>query len=88
MIARRKLLSAAGGVMALHVLPSFGQDGYPNRPVRLIVGFPAGGTTDMIGRLTAKELSARLGQSVVVDNRPGATSNIGTASVARAAPDV
>lgn len=87
MIARRKFLSVAGGVSAWHVLPSFGQDDYPNRPVRLVVGFPAGGTTDMIGRLTAKELSARLGQSFVVDNRPGATSNIGTALVARAAPD-
>lgn len=87
MIARREFLSAAGGLTALHVLPSFAQDGYPARPVRLVVGFPAGGTTDMIGRLTAKELSARLGQPFVVDNRPGASSNIGTALVARAASD-
>ncbi|WP_082572348.1 tripartite tricarboxylate transporter substrate binding protein [Variovorax sp. Root434] len=87
MIARREFLSAAGGLTALHVLPSFAQDGYPDRPVRLVVGFPAGGTTDMIGRLTAKELSARLGQPFVVDNRPGASSNIGTALVARAASD-
>ena len=87
MIARRKLLCIAGAVAALHVLPTFAQDAYPNRPVRLVVGFPAGGTTDMIGRLTAKELSTRLGQPVVVENRPGATSNIATASVARAAPD-
>lgn len=87
MIARRNFLLAAAGVTAWHVLPSFAQDGYPIRPVRLVVGFPAGGTTDMIGRLTAKELSARLGQSFVVDNRPGASSNIGTATVARAASD-
>jgi len=87
MIARREFLSVVGGLTACHVLPSFAQDGYPNRPVRLVVGFPAGGTTDMIGRLTAKELSARLGQSFVVDNRPGATSNIATASVGRAVPD-
>lgn len=87
MIARRHFLSLAGAVAAGHVLPSFAQAGYPNRAVRLVVGFPAGGTTDMIGRLTAKELSARLGQPVVVDNRPGATGNIATASVARAAPD-
>ncbi|MDH6164959.1 tripartite-type tricarboxylate transporter receptor subunit TctC [Variovorax boronicumulans] len=87
MIARRKLLFATGGVAAWHVLPSFAQDGYPNRAVRLVVGYPAGGTTDMVGRLTAKELSARLGQPFVVENRPGASSNIATASVARAAPD-
>lgn len=87
MIARRQFLFGAGGAAAWHVLPSFAQDSYPNRSVRLVVGFPAGGTTDMIGRLTAKELSARLGQPFVVDNRPGAASNIATASVARAAPD-
>jgi tripartite-type tricarboxylate transporter receptor subunit TctC len=87
MIARRQLFIAAAGVAASHVLPSFAQDGYPIKPVRIVVGFPAGGTTDMIGRLVAKELSARQGQSFVVDNRPGATGNIGTASVARAAPD-
>ncbi|MBT2333532.1 tripartite tricarboxylate transporter substrate binding protein [Variovorax paradoxus] len=87
MIGRRKFLSGVCSVAALHAMPSVAQDGYPNRPVRLVVGFPAGGTTDMIGRLTAKELSARLGQPFVVDNRPGATSNIATASVARAAPD-
>lgn len=87
MIGRRKFLSAAGGVTAWHILPSFAQGVYPTRTVRLVVGFPAGGTTDMIGRLTAKELSARLGQSFVVENRPGASSNIGTASVARAVPD-
>ncbi|MDR6858600.1 tripartite tricarboxylate transporter substrate binding protein [Variovorax guangxiensis] len=87
MIARRNLLCAVGGAAAWHFLPSFAQDSYPNRPVRLVVGFPAGGTTDMLGRLTAKELSARLGQPFVVDNRPGAASNIATASVARAASD-
>jgi len=87
MIGRRIFLSGVGSIAGLHALPSVAQDGYPSRPVRLVVGFPAGGTTDLIGRLTAKELSARLGQSIVVDNRPGATSNIATASVARAAPD-
>jgi len=87
MNSRRKILCAVGAAAALHALPTFAQDGYPNRAVRLVVGFPAGGTTDMIGRLTAKELSARLGQPVVVENRPGASSNIATAAVARAAPD-
>jgi tripartite-type tricarboxylate transporter receptor subunit TctC len=87
MIARRQLLSAAAGAAAWHVLPSLAQELYPIRPVRLVVGFPAGGTTDLIGRLVAKEMSARLGQAFVVDNRPGASSNIGTLSVARSTPD-
>lgn len=90
MFARRKFCSAVAGAFAWHVLPSFAQSGYPVRPVRpvrIVVGFPPGGTTDMIGRLIAKELSARQGQAFVVDNRPGASSNIGTSLVATAAPD-
>lgn len=87
MIDRRQVFLAAAGVAAGHALPSFAQDSYPIRPVRIVVGFPAGGTTDLVARLIAKELSARQGQQFVVDNRPGATSNIGTASVARAAAD-
>ncbi|WP_228898150.1 tripartite tricarboxylate transporter substrate binding protein [Acidovorax sp. Leaf73] len=87
MIARRNFCFAVTGATAWQVLPASAQDSYPDRSVRLVVGFPAGGTTDMMGRLMAKELAARLGQSFVVDNRPGASSNIGTASVARAASD-
>jgi tripartite-type tricarboxylate transporter receptor subunit TctC len=60
---------------------------YPDHPVRIIVGFPAGGTTDVIARIMAKELGETLHQSFVVDNRPGAGSNIGAEMVARAAPD-
>lgn len=60
---------------------------YPNRPVRLIVAFPAGGSTDIIGRIVAQNLSARLGQQVVVDNRGGAGGTIGTDLAAKAAPD-
>jgi tripartite-type tricarboxylate transporter receptor subunit TctC len=60
---------------------------YPSRPVHIIVGFPAGGTTDIIGRLLAQWLSERLGQQFVVENRPGASTNIATEAVARAAPD-
>jgi len=60
---------------------------YSNRPIKLIVPFPAGGPPDVIARIVADSMSTRLGQSVVVDNRPGAGATIGTRSVANAEPD-
>ncbi len=60
---------------------------YPTRPVRIIVGFPPGGPTDIFARLTAEWLSNRLGQAFIVENRPGAGSTIGVAAVVSAAPD-
>ena len=60
---------------------------YPNRPIKLLVGYAAGGGTDIIGRMAAQYLSQRLGQTVLVDNKPGAGGNIATESVAKAAPD-
>jgi tripartite-type tricarboxylate transporter receptor subunit TctC len=67
--------------------PSRAADPYPTRPVRLIVGFPAGGPTDIVARITAQALSERLGQQIVVENRPGAGSNIATQAVITAPPD-
>jgi tripartite-type tricarboxylate transporter receptor subunit TctC len=61
--------------------------GYPSKPVRLIIPFPPGGSNDIVGRMTAAQLSERLGQQVVVDNRPGAAGNIGTGIAASSAPD-
>lgn len=61
--------------------------GYPARPIRLVVGFPAGGPNDILGRLMAGWLAARLGQPVEVENRAGGSGNIATGSVVRAAPD-
>jgi tripartite-type tricarboxylate transporter receptor subunit TctC len=63
------------------------QDGFPSRPVTLIVPFAPGGATDMIGRMVAEALSPRLGKPVVVENRPGAAANIGVSVLARATPD-
>ncbi|MBZ1350308.1 tripartite tricarboxylate transporter substrate binding protein [Alcaligenaceae bacterium LF4-65] len=68
-------------------LVSHAQSEYPNKPIRLIIGFPAGGSTDIVGRIVAQKLSERLGQSIVVENRGGAGGTIGTDAAAKAAPD-
>lgn len=67
-------------------LPAFAQT-FPQRPITLVVPFPAGGPTDVIARTLAQQMQASLGQPVVVDNQPGASGIIGTARVSRAAPD-
>ena len=73
---------------ALHISATAARaDDYPNRPVTLIVPYPAGGGADAVGRLMALKLSAALGQQVIVENRPGAGSVIGTRAAAKAAPD-
>src|SRR5690349_2688144 len=60
---------------------------YPDRPVKLVVGYPAGGSVDVVGRLLGQELSKALGQPVVIENKAGASGNIGTDSVAKSPPD-
>ena len=86
-LSRRHLLQAATAA-ALPVLPraAFAQ-GYPNRPVKFIVGFAAGGGNDIVARLMGQWLSERTGQSFVVENRPGAGTNIATEAVINAPPD-
>lgn len=84
-LTRLALLGLA--VAALQPTLSQAQEAYPSRPIRLVVPFTPGGVTDSSGRLIAEALGRRLGQQVVVDNRPGASGNIGTAQAATAAPD-
>jgi tripartite-type tricarboxylate transporter receptor subunit TctC len=85
---RRRFLQVAAGAAALPVVSRFAYaQTYPSRPVRLIVGYPAGGPADIGSRLIAQALSDRLGQPFVVENRPGAGGNIGTEVVVKAAPD-
>lgn len=80
------LLAFGLWVLAAPIVPASAVD-YPTRPVRFIVGYPAGGSTDIIARLIGQRLSERLGQQFVIENKPGAGNNIGTEAVVRADPD-
>jgi tripartite-type tricarboxylate transporter receptor subunit TctC len=87
-LPRRKFLHLAAGAAALPaVSPIAWAQAYPSRPVRIIVGFPPGGVGDILARLMGQWLSDRLGQPFVIENRPGAASNIGTEVVVRAPAD-
>lgn len=85
---RRKLfLAAAAAALAAGVAAPVQAQEYPTKPIRLIVPFPPGGTTDIVGRLVADKLGAELGQPIVVENRAGAGGSIGSGAIASAAPD-
>jgi tripartite-type tricarboxylate transporter receptor subunit TctC len=85
---RRKFLHLAAGAAALPPVSRIAwAQAYPTRPVRIIVPYPAGGATDLYARLIGQVLWERLGQQFIIENRPGAASNIATEAVARAAPD-
>jgi tripartite-type tricarboxylate transporter receptor subunit TctC len=87
-LPRRQFLHLAWGAAALSTLSRIATaDTYPSRPVRLIIGFPAGYATDIVARLVAQSLSERLGQQVFVENHPGAATNIAVGEVVNAAPD-
>lgn len=83
---QRRALIAAGG-LALPISAARAQEAWPTRPLRLVVGWPPGGSVDLLARALQPRLQALLGQPVVVENRPGATGSIGAAEVARAAAD-
>src|SRR3982750_214541 len=80
-------LAGIVAALALTAADAIAADTYPDRPVRLVVGFPPGGAADILGRIAAHELSTGLGQQVVVDNRGGAGGLIATEITARANPD-
>jgi tripartite-type tricarboxylate transporter receptor subunit TctC len=87
-LGRRKILQLSAVAVTLLVAPRhLWAQAYPTRPVRIIVGFPGGVAPDIVARVIAQALSDRLGQQFVVENRPGAGSNIGTEIVVRAPPD-
>ena len=87
-LPRRQFLHLAAGAAALPAVSRIARaQAYPSRPVRIIVGFAAGGSADILARLMGQWLSERLGQPFVIENRPGAGSNIGTEAVVRAPPD-
>ena len=85
-LPRRQFLHLAAGAAALPAVSRIARaQTYPTRPVRMIVGFPAGGSTDIVARLIGQWLSERLGQPFIIENRPGAGSNIATEAVVQAA---
>jgi tripartite-type tricarboxylate transporter receptor subunit TctC len=87
-LSRRRFLQLAAGAAALPAEPRMARaQAYPARPVRLILGYGPGNAPDIVARLMGRSLSERLGQPFVIDNRPGAGSNIGTEAAVRAAPD-
>ncbi len=96
MSTRRQFLGQASGLAAMSAFGTSGilapasawaADKWPTKPIRLVVPYPAGGSSDIIARLISKPLGEALGQAVVVDNRPGANGNIGAAMVAQAGAD-
>jgi tripartite-type tricarboxylate transporter receptor subunit TctC len=85
---RRQFLHLAAGVAVLPAMSRFARaQTYPTRPVRLIIGYPPGGSADMTARLMGQWLSERLGQTFVIESRPGAATNIATEAVVHAPPD-
>ena len=84
-----KTMTIAGLSLALALIPAFAgaQKSYPTKPVRFILPFPPGGGTDTLGRAIGQKLGESLGQTIVLDNRPGAGANIGAEIAAHAVPD-
>jgi len=85
----RHFLAALAGIagIAAFAVPAAQALDYPNRPARIVVGYPPGGSTDILARIFAQYLGEKLGQNFIVENRPGAGNNIGTETVAKSAPD-
>lgn len=87
-LTRREMIAGcAGGVVSLAIPPAVSQAAYPTRTITLVVPYPAGGTTDLLGRLVADQFKKGLGATVVVENKPGAGTTLGASQVAKAQPD-
>lgn len=87
-ISRRSLVQATAGTMALGLVPrAFAQADWPKQPIKLIVPYAPGGANDVVLRLVSKQVSEKLGQPILIDNRPGAGGVVGTSIVAKAVPD-
>jgi tripartite-type tricarboxylate transporter receptor subunit TctC len=86
-IARRHLVQGAAAALTIRATRAWAQSAWPDRPVHLIVPYPAGGSTDVLFRILADKLKERLGQPFVVENRAGASGNVGIDAVAKSAPD-
>src|SRR6476660_6191413 len=86
-LTRREAIAGCGGLVLLAARPGLAQAAYPSRTLTLIVPYPAGGTTDFLGRLVADQLKSGLNATVVVENKPGAGTTLGAELVARAEPD-
>ena len=84
---RRLSFAALSACVLLAISAAYSQDAYPTRPVKIIVGFPAGTTTDILARIYGDKLSERLGQRFIIENMPGGASNTAAAAAARAEPD-
>ena len=86
LLTRREAIAGCGTAL-LAGWPSFAQGAYPSRTIKMIVPYPAGGTTDFLGRLVADQLKSGLGATVVVENKPGAATALGAEQVAKSEPD-
>ena len=84
---REAMAGCAGGLASLLISPAIAQAAYPSRTIKMIVPYPAGGTTDLLGRMVADQLKTGLGATVVVENKPGAGTTLGAEQVARSEPD-
>jgi len=87
-LPRRRFLPLAGAALAMPAVSRVARaEGYPSRPIRFIVAFPAGGTTDLLARILGQPLSEKLGQQVVIENKPGGGTNIAMAQAVNSPPD-
>jgi tripartite-type tricarboxylate transporter receptor subunit TctC len=87
LLTRREVMAGCAGGFTLLISPAKSQAAYPSRTIKMIVPYPAGGTTDLLGRLVADQLKSGLGATCIVENKPGAGTTLGAEQVARSEPD-